>query len=108
MEHIQNTVSESLQEEVFSVFEQMDSFRPDEPHWFLPLLGVDPIHQRKGNGSALMQHAVEPCNRDKKLAYLESSNPGNISLYKRHGFEVLGEIQVGTSPVLTPMLRKPR
>ena len=29
------------------------------------------------------------------MAYLESSNPRNIPLYERHGFEALGEIQVG-------------
>ncbi|MEW6149322.1 MAG: N-acetyltransferase, partial [Pseudomonadota bacterium] len=38
-------------------------------------------------------------------AYLESSNPRNISLYKRHGFKIIGEIQHGTSPTMTPMLR---
>ena len=42
------------------------------------------------------------------LAYLESSNPRNISLYERHGFEVMGEIQVGAGPLMTPMLRQPR
>jgi hypothetical protein len=39
---------------------------------------------------------------------LESSNPKNISLYLRHGFEVIGEIQVGSSPVVTPMIRNPQ
>ncbi|MCA1748539.1 MAG: hypothetical protein LC634_03060 [Sphingomonadales bacterium] len=41
-------------------------------------------------------------------AYLESSNPRNISLYLRHGFEIVGEIQHGSSPVMTPMLRPAR
>jgi hypothetical protein len=41
-------------------------------------------------------------------AYLESSNPRNISLYERHGFEIIGLIQAGGSPTLTPMLRRPR
>jgi hypothetical protein len=41
-------------------------------------------------------------------AYLESTNPKNIPLYERHGFEVLGTIQVGTSPAVCPMLRRPR
>ena len=46
-------------------------------------------------------------DEDGTPAYLESSNPVNISLYQRHGFEVLGTIQVGTSPPITPMLRQP-
>jgi len=44
----------------------------------------------------------------KKLAYLESTNPANLSLYQRHGFEFIGNIQAGTSPPLFPMIREPR
>ena len=55
-----------------------------------------------------MKHGLVPCDRDKKLAYLESTNPRNIPLYERHGFELLGTIQVGKSPPIFPMLRKPR
>ena len=31
-----------------------------------------------------------------------------VSLYLRHGFEIIGNIQVGSSPTLVPMLRRPR
>ena len=86
----------------------MGRYHPSEPHWYLPLMGVDPFHQGRGLGSALMQHALVPCDRDHALAYLESTNPKNIPLYERHGFELLGTIQVGTSPPIFPMLRKPR
>ena len=55
-----------------------------------------------------MRHALARCDRDGKAAFLESSNPKNVSFYERHGFEVLGRIQVGTSPTLFPMLRKAR
>jgi L-amino acid N-acyltransferase YncA len=56
----------------------------------------------------LIEHALIQCDRDQKLAYLESSNPKNISLHERHGFELLGTIRVGASPPICPMLRKPR
>jgi len=104
----QRTISEQKQEEVFSIFEQMGSYHPTEPHWYLPLIGVDPARQGNGYGSALMEYALIRCDRENELAYLESSNPRNIPLYKRHGFEVLGTIQVGSSPPLFPMLRRPR
>jgi hypothetical protein len=55
-----------------------------------------------------MKHALIQCDRAKKLAYLESSNPKNITLYERHGFELLGTIQVEASPPIFPMLRKPQ
>jgi ribosomal protein S18 acetylase RimI-like enzyme len=69
---------------------------------------VDPTRQGKGYGSALLEHALALCDRDGKLAYLESSNPANIPLYERHGFEVAGTIQAGSSPPFWPMVRKPR
>jgi ribosomal protein S18 acetylase RimI-like enzyme len=86
----------------------MEKYHPTEPHWYLPLIGVDPSQQGNGVGSALMKHALEIVDRDHMPAYLESSNPKNVSLYERHGFEVIGEIQVGSSPTMRPMFRSAR
>ncbi len=105
---LQRTGSARAQEDLSAVFEQMERYHPQEPHWYLPFIGTDPSQQGKGYGGALMKHALIPCDRDHKLAYLESSNPKNIPLYERHGFELLGTIQVGASPPIFPMLRKPR
>lgn len=49
--------------------EQMGRYHPQERHWYLPFIGVDPLHQGKGYGAALMQHALIPCDRDHTLAY---------------------------------------
>lgn len=97
---------DDIKEDMQSIFEQMEKFHPTEPHWYLPMIGVDPVHQGAGVGAALMTEALKAVDRDGLIAYLESSNPKNISLYQRHGFEVIGEIQSGSSPVLRPMLRK--
>lgn len=104
----QDTLAAERQTEVFAVFEHMGSYHPREPHWYLPLIGVDPRHQHKGLGSALLRHALRQCDRDHAPAYLESSNPANIPLYERHGFETLGTIQAGSSPPIVPMLRTAR
>jgi ribosomal protein S18 acetylase RimI-like enzyme len=105
---IRETVSERLQGELLTILEQMGFAHPKDPHWYLWMIGTDPIRQGRGYGSALLRHALALCDRDKSLAYLESSNPRNLSLYLRHGFELLGTIQVGDSPAIFPMLRKPR
>jgi ribosomal protein S18 acetylase RimI-like enzyme len=105
---IQRTVPEQVQGDASAVSEQAGRHHPTEPHWYLPVIGVDPYHRGKGYGSALLRHALIPCDRDKKLAYLESSGPANVPFYEKHGFEALGTIQVGTSPTIIPMLRKPR
>ena len=90
------------------LMQQMANYHPHEPHWYLPLLGVDPAQQNKGVGGALLRYVTDQCDRDGVLAYLDSSNPRNIPLYQRHGFEIVGRAQSGSSPVITPMLRKPR
>ena len=105
---IQSTVSEQTQRDLFGLLEQMESYHPQRPYWYLPVIGVDPTYQNQGYGSALIQHLLLICDHEQTMAYLESSNPRNISLYKRHGFELLGTIQMGTSPPVFPMLRKPR
>ena len=105
---LERTTSEAIREDLFAVFEQMVGYHPDEPHWYLPLIGVDPAAQGRGCGSALLSYALARCDRERAPAYLESSNPRNIPLYERHGFERLGRIQVGSSPQVVPMLRRPR
>jgi ribosomal protein S18 acetylase RimI-like enzyme len=92
--------------QLFSILEQMGTYHPTEPHWYLPLLGVKPDMQGRGLGSALLRHALQQCDHARVPAYLESSNPRNIPLYERHGFRVLGTIQSGNSPELIPMLRQ--
>ncbi len=108
MSLLRRTGSALARKDIDALFEQMGRYHPREPHWYLPFIGVDPGEQGKGHGSALMQHSLIPCDRDRTPAYLESSNPKNIPLYEKHGFELLGTIQVGTSPPIFPMLRKPR
>jgi len=91
-----------------AVFEGMGATHPHEPHWYLPLIGVDPARQGQGIGAALLRYALRRVDADGLPAYLESSNPRNVELYRRHGFEAIGTIQAGTSPPIVPMLRAPR
>jgi GNAT superfamily N-acetyltransferase len=105
---IQETVVAARQDAMFSMFEHMDAYHPGEPHWHLPLIGVDPARQGRGIGSALQHHVLEQCDRQQVLAYLEATSPRNVSLYERHGFEALGNIQVADAPPIVPMVRKPR
>jgi ribosomal protein S18 acetylase RimI-like enzyme len=95
-------------EDLLATFAKMEEWHPDEPHWYLPLIGVEPHSQGKGLGGELMRYAVARCDEEGALAYLESSNPRNIPLYQRHGFAVMGEIRIGAAPLVTPMLRRPR
>ena len=105
---IESTVDPARVPTVFRIFEQMERYHPAEPHWYLPLIGCDPMAQGRGNGGVLLRHALERVDRDGLPAYLESSNPANVPLYQRHGFEVTGTIQVEGGPAMFPMMRAPR
>lgn len=104
----QESVPEAEQEEVFGFLEQMPAHHPQEPHWYLPLIAVDPVQQGCGYGSALLRHALEQCDQARLPAYLEATSPRSKPLYQRHGFEETGVIQVGSSPPMWPMRREPR
>jgi GNAT superfamily N-acetyltransferase len=102
------TAHPDIKQDLAQVLERMSGFHPREPHWYLPLIGVDPSRQGQRLGEQLMAHALARCDADGLPAYLESSNPRNIPFYERQGFDALGKIQVGSSPTIVPMLRKPR
>ena len=101
-------VDEKLLGEVFAVLEQVGGSHPQVEHWYLPAIGVDPRCQCKGYGSALLARGLQVCDREHVAAYLEATNPANIPLYERFGFEVAGKIQAGDSPAITPMFRAAR
>lgn len=105
---VEGAVAEQDRDSVFGLFEQMGGYHPHQPHWYLPLIGIDPRRQGAGLGSALLAHALAICDQQEMPAYLEATSARSARLYQRHGFEALGTIQAGHSPTLIPMLRPPR
>jgi GNAT superfamily N-acetyltransferase len=103
---IQDTVPAGLRESLYSVMEQMGRHHPIVPHWYLPLIGVEPVHQGLGLGYALMQPILQRCDAEGLPAYLESTNPRNIPFYERLRFRRVGVIRAGTSPAIVPMVRE--
>jgi GNAT superfamily N-acetyltransferase len=89
--------------------ELMEKHHPEEPHWYLMLIGSDPSVRGAGFGQALMRSRLDRCDAERVPAYLENSNPKNEAYYLRWGFEVIGEIQVPDGgPKMWPMWRDPR
>jgi ribosomal protein S18 acetylase RimI-like enzyme len=85
-----------------------DHARPKRSHWYLATLGTDPDRQGRGIGSALVSRVLAQVDRDGLPAYLESSKESNVPFYRRHGFEVTGEISAPDGPTLWLMWREPR
>lgn len=59
-----------------------------DPHWVLPLIGVEPGKQGSGLGSMLLRPLLERADNDGKTCYLETLNEANLEFYARHGFQV--------------------
>ena len=95
-------------ETALKLFDIFGNFHPREDHWYLSFLGVDPLNHGRGLGSNILKKNLERIDKEGVVAYLESSNPKNISLYERHGFEIMGKVQEGDSPPIHPMIRQPQ
>ena len=92
---------------VLRVFDFLEKRHPEEPHWYLGFLGVEPDLQGRGIGSALMQPVLARCDRERVPAYLEASTERNRRLYERHGFELVEEIRLpGDGPPMWRMWRE--
>jgi len=91
-----------------ALLSQVEKVHPEEPHWYLGVLGTAPEHQGKGIGSALMAPVLAKCDAEGIPAYLESSKESNIPFYERHAFKVTREINVKNGPTLWPMWRDPQ
>jgi ribosomal protein S18 acetylase RimI-like enzyme len=77
-------------------------------HYYLAVLGTRPDRQGSGLGAALLAPVLNRCDEEGVGAYLESSKESNIPFYRRHGFEVVGEVEFPSGPKLWPMWRDPR
>ena len=82
---------------------------PDEPHWYLAVIGSDPAVRGRGFGQAVMAPQLQRCDEQHCAAYLESSKAENVPYYERFGFEVIGEFHLPDGgPTLWRMLRRPQ
>jgi GNAT superfamily N-acetyltransferase len=91
-------------------FEALEHHHPyAEPHFYLSLLGTASAHRGHGYGLGLLGDCVREIDGHGMPAYLESSNPGNVALYQRYGFEPYGVVAIpGGGPDIVTMWREPR
>jgi GNAT superfamily N-acetyltransferase len=86
----------------------MEQAHPEEPHWYLMVIGSDPSVRGAGFGQALMRSRLDRCDGEHAPAYLEASREELVPYYSRFGFELTGEIQIPDGPKMWPMWRAPR
>jgi ribosomal protein S18 acetylase RimI-like enzyme len=103
--YLEATVPAERREALAAGMELQGSFHPEEPHWYLPWIGVRPEAQGRGLGAALLRRGLARADRDGLPAYLEATNRRNAALYARHGFEALGTVNAPGYPEIIPMWR---
>jgi len=68
---------------------------PDSPFIHLWYIGVLPRYQGKNKGSILIEEIITHYKLTNKAIYLETSTLRNLPFYKRLGFKVINEIDIG-------------
>ena len=80
-----------------SRFERADAisekYKPQEPHFYLGVLGVHPSMQGKGAGGALIKAYCDLAEGDPVSAgtFLETAQGKNLAFYERCGFQLSGQ-----------------
>ncbi|MFE0527511.1 GNAT family N-acetyltransferase [Micromonospora parva] len=77
---------------------------PTYPFWYLGVLGTHPDSAGRGWGRAVMRAGLARAAAEGLPAILETSNPGNVELYRRAGWEVVGSL---SEPVPTWIMQQP-
>ena len=81
---------------------------PDEPHWYLSVLGVRRSHQRSGIGRSLIEPMLERADRDGLPTSLETFKMLNVPYYESFGFRVTKEDDIPDGgPHMWAMVRRP-
>lgn len=77
---------------------------PPTGAWRLETLGVHPNSQGSGIASALLSFALtEAARRGGASVELDTSDPRNVRLYERHGFQTITHTDVGEGPPVWKM-----
>ncbi|MCW3844544.1 GNAT family N-acetyltransferase [Micromonospora yasonensis] len=65
---------------------------PTAPFWYLGVLGTHPDHAGRRWGHAVMRAGLRRAEADGLPAVLETSNPANVEVYRRAGWQVVGSL----------------
>ncbi len=86
----------------------VQAVHPKPDHWYLATLGVDPAHQGKGHGGALLDAVLGRADEAGIPCYLETDKERNLAYYARYRFaETDRLLPVNDGPPTWTMWRDP-
>jgi GNAT superfamily N-acetyltransferase len=65
---------------------------PGGPYWYLGVLATHPDRAGQGLGRAVMAAGLREAAAAGLPAYLETTNPANVGLYRRTGWDVVAQV----------------
>jgi GNAT superfamily N-acetyltransferase len=87
---------------LFAGFAGMARFHPQERHWHLAFVGVDPRFQGTGLGAEVLRPVLDRADAEGTLCYLETPFRQTHGFYGRLGFELTRELQPDETPFEAP------
>lgn len=65
---------------------------PEGPHWYLGILATHPDRRGAGLGRRLAELGLAAAAADRVPAFLETTNPNNVPVYRSSGWQVHAEL----------------
>jgi hypothetical protein len=97
----------STKSSVNEFFQWIETFRPKVDHQYSEFLGSLP-NARRGTGFFLLASVLKMFDREGLPVWSWTSNPHNLTFYRRLGFEIGAELRRdANTPPVTPIWRPP-
>lgn len=77
---------------VIEAFDGLHASDAPGRHWYLLVVGVDPLKQRTGLGRALIEPMLARADGEGVPCYLETANETNVGFYAHLGFAIIHDI----------------
>lgn len=87
--------------------ERVERGRPGSPYLLLVLLGTLPEARQSGLASEVLRPGLTRCDREGRLAVLDTSVPANVDFYRGRGFEVVRDVTLPDGPKVWSLVREP-
>jgi GNAT superfamily N-acetyltransferase len=91
---------------VTATCDALEEHHPEQPHWYLSMLGTRSDERGRGQGMALLRYCLGVLDAAGQPTYLESSNPANNKRYAGAGFQPRQVFTIGADgPEVTTFWR---
>lgn len=74
---------------------KIKNLQPKETMYYLWFIGVKPKYQNTGIGMTLLDEIIKHSDAMERPIYLETSTTSNLPWYKKFGFEIYNELDLG-------------